>query len=579
MKKRLLRLTMLALSLGILGGCDSGSGDPRGVYTPDDTQAQTTPTESAAPTPDDMPQHPDSIDVDAPGVFSSEFVQNEIEGNGGYFVRAGRKVYYRAIRPEGMPQSALFAEFLNGENADASSVLAVYDLDTQGFSDVMDVRGSGRMYACVEGLLLADGNGSINCYDPVGRSSTTYCSGNSIVDVSDDGNFLAVTEYDTDYNLSYSVYEGKDKLYSVNGLLDVYGFAQDQLIAVRKIDDDAGRFEFVSYAADGTETSLGTFVKPAEIYDAWTIPELIEFEPHGDTVYLTVGYYEGTGHFLSAWEGYKMQAGKAQSLEDIEVTNANNKTSEGSEPDMLVDESGDVGFYDVKTNTVGLSEGYYGDLVYYDSPYGATVISKYMIYENMEPSWYDTMLESVVLDKTAFLIKATGHRLEEEDIGWRYAYYPESYAYYAIPMDDAGTDGECPRLCLVNEYPKYASKQDAVELKGTEWKCVSLEAEGQYMTADEDGFDRYLVFNNDDTVTYTVIDGTDTREYTLKPTELEYYEDYSCYEMEADDMNTEQWVLLVHIGDHLEFSVEWRYDDGTPGGCNFVFNPLDKLQG
>ena len=70
----------------------------------------------------------------------------------------------------------------------------------------------------------------------------------------------------------------------------------------------------------------------------------------------------------------------------------------------------------------------------------------------------------------------------------------------------------------------------------------------------------------------------DTQTYTLEPAEFEYYEDYPCYSLDRGNGDTEKWVIIAYIGDHLEFSVEWKYSDGTPGGCNYVFNPAEKLE-
>ncbi|MBR6258134.1 MAG: hypothetical protein IKR23_12310 [Lachnospiraceae bacterium] len=576
MKKRSLRLLYLTISASLLAACTTEGVDPRGTYDPADPTPEAEPTVTADPTPVDIPEHPDSIDEDMPGVFYDEFAGSEIEGNGGYFIRAGRQVYYRVIAPEGMPDYSLFAEFLPDEKPEVASTLAVYDLDTDKWHDVMEVKGNGYMYACVNGLLLADGNGSINVYDPLGVTESKYCDGHSITDVSDDGSMVAVF---TDGG--YSVYKDQKQLYTASGLLEAYGFAGDQLIGVRVIDNDNKRFEFVSYSADGSETSMGTFVKPDSVYETWALPELIEFEPVGDHVYLTVGYYEGTGHFLSDWEGYEMQAGKDSSLKDIVETDENKSVEDFNEPKMLIDsESGEVSFFSVKTNTVGLSEGYYGDLVYYDSPFSAQVLSPYMIYENMYPQWCNLMLYSVVLDKTAFVITATGHYLPEQDIGWRTAYYPYSYDYIAVPFAGLSSGEEPGRNYLAMEYPKHAKLSDADALKRTDgWQCVSAEAEGEYISAEDDTFNRELGFNDDGTITLVVQDkhSGDFETYTLEPAEFEFYEDYPCYSLDRGNGEPEKWVIIAYIGDHLEFSVEWKYNDGTPGGCNYVFNPTEKL--
>ncbi len=578
---------MITLSVSMLTACTDKNAGSRGQYVPKEEQED--PVVTQAPTPSEAPADPlptEGPEQPALSVFSDEFSAGEVEGNGGYFVQLGRKVYYRVIMPEGMPDTAQFGYYLDEEDPSAASVLSVYDLDTQDWQDVMDVHGRGKLFACSDGLLLSDGNGSISLIDPDGRSSTKYCKGERIIDVSSDGELVAVSAYDSNWNYTCSVYKNGDLLYSADDILDAYGFANGQLITIRKVDE-VENYELLSYSEDGTETILGTFERPDYVYDAWgwSIPELIEFCDVDEDAVLTLGFYEGTGHFLSGWEAYRMTAGKAGSLERIETTEENCHVEEMNEPSMFIDSIGDVSFYDIKGNTVGLSEGYKGDLVYYDSPFGATKLENYFIEYYSDGEWDENILDSVVFDKTAFVITASGHHIPEEDVGWRYAYYPTYYRYIAIPFGKDALQYESndnyEMKYLASEFIRHVDKYDGEGLIGTSWECVSYEVEGQYVAAAEDSYIRTLNFNDDGTVTYTKEDKYDgsKKEYTLEPTEYEYYEDYPCYYLENDGYSSQYWVITVLIGYHMSFSVEWQNHDGTPGGCDYVFNPVERVHG
>ena len=516
MKKRLLQLLSLSICMGMLCACTDNAGGSRGTYEPDEEE----PVVTQAPTPSPEPDMPSPEPVEELPLFGSEFSSAEVEGNGGYFIRLGRNVYYRVIAEDAMPMSAIFGDYLNSEDASVPSTLAVYDLDTNEFRDVMQVNAYGKMYACTEGLLSADGNGSIMLYDPQAVTAQSFCGGDTIIDVSDDGKLVAVSEHDDNWNISYSVYNEGDKLYTIDGVTDVYGFAGDELIAMRVVEETAV-YEMCSYSVSGDETLMGTFIKPTEVYDAWTIPELIEFEPVGDDIYITFGYYEGTGHFLSAWEAYNMQAGVERSLKDVIVTKENNQVNEAEEPKMFFDPDGEIYFYDVKKGSLGLSNISSGDLIYYDSPFSADIIDRYTIDDYQDPEWLNDIPVAVVLDKTAFYIKTTGKHIREEDIGWRYSYAPLDYSYYAIPFGEdveRNSSGEpVDRYQMFMGFPKLVKDEDVAKLAGTDWDFYSYEVEGDFGLAEDDVYERHMHFNDDGTIqlSLTYIPENRKMEYTL----------------------------------------------------------------
>ena len=75
---------------------------------------------------------------------------------------------------------------------------------------------------------------------------------------------------------------------------------------------------------------------------------------------------------------------------------------------------------------VALSEDYYGDLVWYDSPFGASVLKE----KYMEQSPYDVsagdkvkvLQKAEIVDGAAYLITAEAEYDPSQDIGWRMGY-------------------------------------------------------------------------------------------------------------------------------------------------------------
>ena len=579
MKKKIVKMIIMMSAVTMLAACTNNGGKSRGPYTEPDEVIET-PDKPAKPTPaDPEPAIDPEPEITGPEhIFEDEFKNGEVEGQGTHFIRVGRKVYYRVLANDGMEETALFGEFLNNEKIGVASELWVYDLDTTRYDKVMDIDGVGELYAGVQGLFISDGMNKISVIDPLNKTQTPYAEGSIIKDVSDDGTLLMITGYDP-ANCQHGQI-CKDGEYichtsEANSSLTFFGLAGDNMIALYH-KNESDEYQLVSYHHN-IMTILGELTLPGDVM--WPYPELIEYIAEGDQVYLTLGYYEGTGHFLTTWDAYSMTAGVRDSLVLLDKEDHDFTGDEMTEPKMLID-NGEVDFYKVVGNELGLSNEYYGDLIYHDGPYGATVLAEYLIDEMDTESWVNKMLEGVVLDDTAFVITSFGHHIPSQDIGWRYAYSPESLTYMAVPFgpDAERNEDGVPkdRIYLNTVSPCYVDKDEVAALAGSDWDFYSYEVEGEYELALYGTYGRHLHFEDNGDITMTVenrVDNT-SQTYTIKRKDDPDYDSYYInYELDNNGKSPEHWVLVRLLDGYLEFSVDWTYDDGTFGGANYVFQP------
>ncbi len=570
MKKQLIGIL---LSAALLSACGDNNTDP---VKPESTDP--TPTMEAAPTePASEPTvAPAEAVVEENGIFSKYFSSGDVEGNGGYFVRIGRKVYYREIAPEAFPQYATFGEYLDYELPLPDSTLSVYDLDSCQEKQLFAVNGNGVLYAGKQGLFLGDTDKELTrLIDPESGYVTTYADGCPIA-VSEDGELLA-TCFWGGHEYSYNVFKDGNPIYHIedgNEIGEMLGFAGDALIG--KCYDDDANYYLVSYDTTGSRTILGNIPAAENTTDPYSIPELIQFLPDKNGCFVSFGYYEGSGHFLSEWVVLAVTPGSADSLKVLKASGVNEY------PPYMFSEGGEEpGIYENFNKRIELSDVTYGDLIWHDSPTGVTLLEKDFIYDHYYESeydpifWQDDILDAVILDKTAFIIRASGEHIAEKDIGWRAAFMPRSYEYYVIPFgeemrDDKGNPDQARDLYLNFVEPLPI---DMAELTGR-WEEYAYIVEGSYGIP-MDWEQQTLEFHDDGTVTLTKTDTELNKkvEYTLEEA-VDEYGHRPCYKLTNGDL-TLTYTMYRLIDERLDVSVEWDNMDGTPGGSDLIFHKAE----
>ena len=586
---------LAAMGLGAvlcLSACGEAEESSRGLRGNAVTEEQEEPTE----TPDTATPDGEAQPTEAPGpmgvseedgIFAEAFAKGLVENNGGYFVRVGDKVYYRVYSETGLHRTALFGSFIDGDIPTAPSTLMSYDLKTGKQEELGTVYGSGKLYAYTNGFFL--GNSDTNETYRIsadGSQQTLYCNGTPN-GVSADGRILEAGQYNWDISSGTAdhkevlVRDGREVAQIVDeSSLFFCGFAGNDAIFVHSADKEnlnSVGTEWILTSADesGKQTELGAIDVSEE--DEWIsslVPEPEQILSDEEGAYLTFGFYDGSGHMLSAWAALSAKPGEADSVEMLDTGKRSVDVDVDQVPKMLLTGPGEVEFFSVTGGEVGLSEGYYGDLVYYDSPFGATMLKEDFIpRDEAEGSadWSSFLLDAVAFDNTAFLITAYGERNAQQDIGWRMAYDLIYLEYYNIPFDAAHLENGVPKEMNSMEFISSdgwaEGAVDYEDLVGS-WKLYSFETEGYSGTAEDDGIETRLIFKTDGTVYLEeIVEGVkETRECTrLTGDEENVY----IVTDEDDENNVIQIGILSCTGDQLEVSI--TFWDSDAGGSTWIF--------
>lgn len=436
MRKTLLKIIICVISAVLLAGC---KGKPESDFNSVQENDINEGVES------DIKDEPENVEpgtepVVDDGSFAAAFKEGRVYNNGHYFVRIGDKVYFRNISPDSMDKGATFGEFLHTEFYTMPCPLISYDVNTCKWEEIGTVAGNGELYACPKGFYIAEtvpemfDASCTNLYDPVTKETSLYCKGLPL-GVSENGEILAVEEYGGQ-NMNTVLYrDGKEtaRLGGENIYHEYVGFAGETLITMLHTAND----EYILCSVDeiGDVTELGMIGNADRGYG-----EPKQFRFLDGYVYLCLGYYEGTGHFLSHWDVVKAKPGARDSLKI--AINGDDVPSEyegeGPDPDVP------IFFFDtggaIDTSKHVPYELYMGDgdkendLCYYDDIFEERLLVKDFIdRSDYEKCSIIQDMESIA--ETAFVIYADAEADSEYDIGWRTGYRMTGWHICAIPFD------------------------------------------------------------------------------------------------------------------------------------------------
>lgn len=372
--------------------------------------------------------------------FAAAFKQGRVYNNGNYFVRINDKVYFRNILPGSMEEGAAFGEFLNTELNPLNCPLIAYDINTYEWEEIGTVAGTGALYACPEGFLIAEtvpdmwDAGCTNLYDPVTKETSFYCKGLPL-GISKSGRLLAVEEYGGQ-DLYTVIYEQGDEIARLGGR-DIYyeyvGFAGENLIVMLRNEED--EYILCSVDENGNATELGMIGNADNGYGQ--PKQLLTID---DQVYVCIGYYEGTGHFLSRWEVVRAKPGIRGSFEKA-VDGADVPSVydyEGPDPDVpviYINETGDLDYIDHKAYVAFMGDGEHeNDLLYYNEVYDECVLAEDFI-DNSDYKNRSIIQDLESITETAFVIYADAQEDSEYEVGWRTGYRMTGWHICAIPFE------------------------------------------------------------------------------------------------------------------------------------------------
>lgn len=590
-KQLLILCLMLLLVVPVTDGCASKSDkevsesdDDRDEDDKQDSEKKKRKKKKKKEKENNEPEEEPPIE-EVTGVFAPAFTRGEVENNGDWYVRVEDRVYYRVFNRRGLERTTIMGSCISEAPENLISEVRYYDLSTGENGSVCETTGTGKLYAVSEGFVLVDPVSYKTILVPVdGSESREYADGAPKA-VSEDGRYFVTTSYPTGADTTHIIYHDGVKTGQIEegsaDHIDIYGFSGDNLITMN-CDYSNATYTLCSYDEKGNCTELGDM---ADVFDEiYGYPELGMMVTDKKDVYLTVGFYDGTGHFLQSWELLKATPGKDGALEKVDKSGTTS-VDEFTMPKFYLDESGEVKLSAHLKGDLALSEGNYGDLVYYETPEKYKTLRKNYIYEHTEYSYgADFLQDAVVFDNDkAFLIKAGTVRDELSDIGWRYAYSLMSLDFIEITFsdDNLDEDGLVKDLnYLVYEYSAGWNKGDFdyEDIVGT-WTLYAYEVEGDFEYADINSNKEQLVFESDGTAKFIRYknDGVKIeKELVLHQVDSESEDIKFTYETEEGSDEHLEFVLMALDDGRLDADTTFYYNDGTPGGYYGIYTPEEN---
>ncbi|MCR5092476.1 MAG: hypothetical protein K6B72_00670 [Lachnospiraceae bacterium] len=379
--------------------------------------------------------------------FHDAFARGDVENNGSYFVRVGNEVYIRLIEPKCLRDGATFGEFLTGEDQAVSCILAVYDTTDNDWDELFSVTGTGKLFACPGGFYLGnrEGDDYSACHtdfiDIETGQQSMYCMGTPL-GISESGEILAVQQLEGQF-MNIRLFRDGMQIASLGNESSYYyycGFAGEYLIAMHT--DANEEYTLVSVDGQGKETQLGK-IPPLDVEGLFFYPEpgqYLEGE-HGE-FYLGLGYYEGTGHFLSKWQALTATPGEPGSLAVAAAVDAYEEEYT-EEPRMAIDKSGEM-YYAAHVPgdlyTIYSESG--TDLAFWNGSDREQILIKDFIppISTQQGGQWSIVQDLAALWDVAFIISADVTEDEEYSIGWRTGYRMDRWHIQAIPIGPGSLD-------------------------------------------------------------------------------------------------------------------------------------------
>ena len=393
----------------------------------------------------------------------SQFLATEdIENNGGYFVRVGSLIFFRDYSGVPAGLTGIFGDFLHDVDLGKGSRFCCFDKASGKTTALWEEEGHGPLYY-VNGMFYfsgstvrPDGTESEDVYrcwpDGSGREAFTEDDYAVVAAVSETGHRVLVNSYKYGDNSRQQGTLTDGTIYGTvlemdQDLIHFFsGFDGDDLIL--GIHDDKKKENRI-LRVDGTtgeETVLG--ILPESEADGWGYPSIDQMLRKDDELWFGAAWYGGTAVVLQDYMVLKADARKENSLTLVtdQCPEGFGGDGDGKAPKFFFNYADELLF--TKQDPEGeviLSEGSSGDLVCCDSPLSALVLQKDFVKKN----WYDAddgetvqvLQKGEIVGGDVYLIMADAVRTPEEDIGWRLGFtsakiYQQRIAVADVPSSD-----------------------------------------------------------------------------------------------------------------------------------------------
>lgn len=455
-------------------------------------------TSCTAPAPAPKTEEPDAPAIEAPAkepiaepapeptpapeTHETETIIPEVRSNGGYFVGVGDKIWFRHYLDESYDSTVLFAGFTDTESAGESD-LWYYDTKGDALVDALpDYGGIGGLWYSGDGFFIRRHNSEgTGLYHLDLDGKIKYWGEYDVCGASDDTRYVAVKGWTDNTCKCAIIKDAKEEIplaidsYSVN----FAGFAGAHSLwhvdgSIFSADNDTGEL-----------IKIGDL--PAPEYDIYSA-ELGEPVVDGDTFYVLLGWYAGTGHFLQDCALLTGNAAEEGSLHEIELSEGSYYERPYLDYNAATKTLSIVEKYD---GLVELSEVMDGDLILWtDSENSMTLIENFIPETPYEEGGYFIQCAERIGD-AVYMTVAGAVREPEEDIGWRTAYSLTHMTYLRVPV----REGAEPEYFFEDGY--IVSDMDDVLYAFTgAWVPVVSEAEGDRSPVNASPEDGIFILDN-----------------------------------------------------------------------------------
>ena len=337
----------------------------------------------------------------------------------------------------------MFGDFIYEWGATGNESEIVYrDLTTGTVKTAFRDTGCGGLYVADGSFYLQErtnGESYVVRYSPDGAACETVRKG-SLLGLSD-GGLLAIEDRDAESDSFYLYRDGREAG-SFSGDSLIYAGVSDSGLFLLSVDyeseNDTGAESVCTLwqlrpDTDGQLLCLGTLPETEYTYGA----EAAQFLESGGHIWLVVGYYAGTGHFLNDFAVVTATPDVENSLSVIE-------TQTDSEDDLeylpRLDVGGGAMPYLPGELQIGWEQENNGDLEIYDGETWRTLIPEF-VPERLDGSGYQQIAQTLeYVGGTVYATLANAYASPLDDIGWRSAYRLLNMTYLAVSPDGGQTE-------------------------------------------------------------------------------------------------------------------------------------------
>ena len=470
--------------------------------------------------PDDSKAYETSQFINAPDMTNRSLTvqmlaSDDVENNGGYFVRVGDFVFYRYYPNENMPNlDGYDGNFLLDSDQCKTSAICYYDTQSGKSGVACKDGGYGPLYY-VNGKFVTQVYDATDAYS-VQHIMAYYPNGggaeylqeesfNSIIGVSELGDYIAWDNFHSGRvcisNVSSKFLQEYEHV-SYEDVMVGAGFCHGKLVCVTQ-NDESGFLSFEMIDPATSEKDLIGGFAPKKKHKGYPKLENMMWE-EGD-LYIGIAWFSQE-FILNDFTVFKINT-LSDDEPEVVYDDYPEVCKNGGEPYFTLNYADEILLRNCDDNCVSLSNISYGDLVWNDSQFSAVMIAKNYIennpYEAKAKDTVQILQKAEHVGDAVYIITADAYAMDDvqsadfdryTDFEWK------AYHYSRIPVDSVENDGN-----TYNEEPLKAdnlavyekikiSGEETPEAKGPFAGKSAQEAFNKvislYSTALEEGWDR-----------------------------------------------------------------------------------------